>query len=198
MKILKFGGSSVGSPERIRQVMGIIKKAYDENSQIGVVVSAFGGSTDQLIAIGRLAASGSRYQDELGAFFARHEGIVRELIPEGLCLEKEFGELKGLLQEVRELSPRLLDQLMSFGERLSARIISGAIRPLIPEARFVDAREWVSRVLVKSGAFRVIPGTGLLIHRHFRERIIDLDLTLRAIHIPFPGKGILLSLDSLS
>ena len=53
-RILKFGGSSVGSPERINSVIEIIRKAYAHSSRIAVVVSAFGGVTDQLIALGKM------------------------------------------------------------------------------------------------------------------------------------------------
>ena len=143
-KILKFGGSSVGSPERIRQVVSIIKRAYDEDPRLGIVVSSFGGATDQLIELGRRAASGRCYKSGLDAFIARHESALEELAPSGCEVEGEFRELKNLLKGIfliRELNPKLLDQLMSFGERLSARILSEAIRPLIPDVRYLDARK---------------------------------------------------------
>lgn len=145
-KILKFGGSSVGSPKRIQNVIEIIKKAYDENPLIGVVVSAFGGATDQLIALGNASASGVDYEADLERFFARHLQVVDALVPQKkvMELENEFEELKSVLQGVslvRELSPKTQDLLMSFGERWSARIITQAIQPLIPEAKFMDARD---------------------------------------------------------
>lgn len=141
-KILKFGGSSVESPDRIRNVIRIIKKAYDENPQIGVVVSAFGGSTDQLIALGRAASSGEDYDVELDSFISRYIQAAKQLVPQNK-MDLEIEELRGVLKGIsliQELSPKSQDLLMSFGERWSAKIISEAIQRIIPEARFVDAR----------------------------------------------------------
>ena len=60
MKILKFGGSSVGDAERILKVIEIIKRSIKENKNIGVIFSAFQGVTDQLISMSRAAAGGHR------------------------------------------------------------------------------------------------------------------------------------------
>lgn len=144
-RILKFGGSSVGSPERIRSVIEIIRNAEDP---IGVVVSAFGGVTDQLIRLGRSASLGNTDQELLKEVQERHKVsaklLIREVhLSEALQgLDQTFLELKGILEGVsliRELSAKTLDLIMSFGERLSAFIISKSI----PGARFVDARELI-------------------------------------------------------
>ncbi|MBX7066155.1 MAG: aspartate kinase [Parachlamydiales bacterium] len=145
MKILKFGGSSVGSPERIRKVVQMIQKAYEENPQIGIVVSAFGGGTDQLIALGQMAAKGKDFRAELKGFFARHSEAAKELVPElGAFYQEDFHQLEKALKQIAgELSLKSLDLLMSFGERLSALIISKAVQKVIPNAKFVDARDLI-------------------------------------------------------
>jgi aspartokinase/homoserine dehydrogenase 1 len=150
-RILKFGGSSVGTPERIKSVVEIIKEANSSSSRIAVVVSAFGGTTDQLIALGKMAANGKEdYQIRLAQVIERHQAAVHALILQGelvnvlKVLDQYAIELRNVLEGVflvKELSLRTLDLLMSFGERLSAFIISEAIRPSVPKVRFLDARE---------------------------------------------------------
>lgn len=150
-KILKFGGTSVGSSERIRSVIEIVRSTYDRDPSIAVVVSAFGGVTDRLIAIAKMAASGKTdYQQSLDELIARHVTAAEELIPEERLalaqqeIEKHVQELKHILEGIfliKELPPKALDLIMSFGERLSAFIISEAMQIELPEAKFLDARE---------------------------------------------------------
>lgn len=150
-RILKFGGSSIETPERIKSVIEIIRKAYDNSPQIAVIVSAFGGVTDRLIMLGQMAAQGKEgYQTVLAELIERHKStinalICQETLPETLrTLQPVFSELRDVLEGIslmKRLSPKALDLLMSFGERLSAFIITKAIQPYIPQARFLDARE---------------------------------------------------------
>jgi bifunctional aspartokinase / homoserine dehydrogenase 1 len=140
MKILKFGGSSVGSPERIKQIAQIIKDRED----LTIVVSAFGGTTDQLIRAAKLASLGNQeYLAELEAIRKRHIEAINELTdnPKSVAkaLSATFKELEEILHGVsltKELTPRTLDLVMSFGERLSAYIISQHLN-----ANFLDARK---------------------------------------------------------
>lgn len=150
-KILKFGGSSVGSPESIKKVIAIIRNAHRNSGKVAVVVSAFGGVTDQLITMGRMAAAGKiEYQHALDEIIARHVNCARELVPADRlaptleAIEKNFQELRHVLDGIfliKELPLKALDLIMSFGERLSAFIISEGMKPFIPEAVFLDARE---------------------------------------------------------
>lgn len=142
-KILKFGGSSVGSPERIKSVIEIIRKA--RHDRIAVVVSAFGGVTDQLITLGKIAVLNRNFQHVLDELIKRHKNSAEALIPQAKLqdalknLDQTFIELRNVLEGIsliKELSPKTLDHLMSFGERLSAYIIAEAT-----QARFLDARE---------------------------------------------------------
>lgn len=151
MRVLKFGGSSVSSAERIKNVMAIVKGKCDEHQQIVVVVSAFGGVTDEIIKISHEAASGNQsYLEGLAGLKKRHFEAAEQLIaPQkfggiSLYLEERFKELSDALHGVslvKELSPKTLDLVMSFGERLSAFIIGEALKSLIPSATFFDARE---------------------------------------------------------
>lgn len=142
-RIIKFGGSSVGTPERIQSVIQIIKDARKRSSRLAVVVSAFGGVTDELIALGKMAAGGSNeYHKLLDKVIERHKSTVKALAVPNISktLEKIFSELEDILEGIfliKELSPKTLDLIMSFGERLSAFIISQAI----PQSCFLDARE---------------------------------------------------------
>lgn len=150
MKILKFGGSSVESPDRINQVKDIILNAKKENNKIAVVVSAFGGVTDQLIELGQNAKMAKiEYKKLLEKLEKRHLETVEKLVNSKSKsqirnnIKNEFKELNELLQGVfllKELSPRSLDNIASFGERLSAYIISEVLNQYCP-SEFLDARK---------------------------------------------------------
>ena len=149
MKILKFGGSSVASPDRIKSVIQIIKPLLKEEP-IAIVFSALGGVTDTLISLSRLALAGNaRYKIELDQVEKRHLDSVRELIgvqrQSSMLAQVKFimNELEDILHGVylvKECTPRTLDYVMSFGERLSAYIITEAINDLGIAAEFLDAR----------------------------------------------------------
>lgn len=138
MKILKFGGSSVGSPERVDKVINILIERYIKKKQkIAVVFSAFQGVTDKLIEIGKLAFQRNQnYKKELEALIARHYVAAMQLNAGdndeeiSQILDPLFDELKEVVHGVflvKELSPRTLDYILSFGEALSCSTISAAI-----------------------------------------------------------------------
>ncbi len=122
MKVLKFGGSSVGSPDRIEKIAQIIadKKSSDK---LIVVFSAFGGVTDQLILMGKQAAVGDMaYKDIFNEIESRHLEVARKL----LTLQRQtdaltqikirLNELEEILHGVflvKELTPKTLDYIMS-------------------------------------------------------------------------------------
>lgn len=160
-RILKFGGSSVGTPDRIKAILDIIINIYRKNSRIVVVISAFGGVTDQLISLGKQAANGNEYKKLLNNLVERHKCCAELVIPierqaDPLkTLDGTFLELGHLLEGVfllKELSPKTLDLLMSFGERLSAFLICEALKTFIPDARYVDARELIKTDRTFGGA----------------------------------------------
>ena len=130
MKILKFGGTSVGSIENVRRISEIVLNQQDK---IIVVVSALGGVTDQLLALAQKAASGGKINGELIAIRKRHEEMIHGLFNEVdavqtiLSLQPLFDELEKIIQGVTligELTPKTLDKVLGFGERLSSLLIS--------------------------------------------------------------------------
>lgn len=152
MRVLKFGGSSVATPERIERVAGLVAEAAAEESTV-VVVSAFGGVTDQLLAAATRASRRDGAWHELWeALRVRHlEAAAALAAPEDLGqLERELhaqlDELGDLLHGVFllvELSARSRDSIASYGERLSAPIVAAALRRIGTSARALDARRLI-------------------------------------------------------
>ena len=151
MKVLKFGGSSVGTPDRIKSLIEVLKDYYKRGEKFAVVFSAFGGVTDSLIEMSQLAAKGNeKYREKLANFIIRHQEAVKDLLANPLKKQvlKEAAENHKVLENllhgiflVREASPRTMDYVLSFGERNSAFIISNAmLQAGIPSA-FLDARQ---------------------------------------------------------
>lgn len=151
MKVLKFGGSSVAKPERIRGIAKILKEYYTQGEKFTVVFSAFGGVTDSLIEMSQLAAAGDDlYVEKFEAFQNRHVDAAKELLDkDGLKevlqeLESNQNVLKNLLYGVflvREASTRTMDYVLSFGERSSAFIISHVLKQNGLNAKYLDARK---------------------------------------------------------
>lgn len=151
MKVLKFGGSSVAKPERIRGIAKILKEYYTQGEKFTVVFSAFGGVTDSLIEMSQLAAAGDDlYVEKFEAFQNRHVDAAKELLDkDGLKevlqeLESNHNVLKNLLYGVflvREASTRTMDYVLSFGERSSAFIISHVLKQNGLNAKYLDARK---------------------------------------------------------
>ncbi len=149
MKVLKFGGSSVATPERIQSVIEIVKPYL--SGEVAVVFSAFGGVTDTLIQISSLALEGNlEYKTKLAELEKRHLTAVRELVnvqkQSGILAQVKFmmNELEDVLHGVylvKERTIRTLDYIMSFGERISAYIISEAFKNQGYAAEFLDARK---------------------------------------------------------
>jgi bifunctional aspartokinase / homoserine dehydrogenase 1 len=150
MKVLKFGGTSVGTVASITEVIEIISKNYSENQAQAVVYSAMGGITNRLIEAGNLAATGSQdYKEILVKAEERHLEIVRHFI-DFKSQSAVIAHVKGTLNEledllkgvfyIKELSKRTLDLLMSFGERLSTFTIHKILEEKGIKSAFVDAR----------------------------------------------------------
>ena len=153
MRVMKFGGSSVGTPGRIKHVMGIIADARKRHRNIVAVFSAFEGITDQLIGTSRVAARGDRkYLAGLGAIKKRHREALADLVParrrgriEAFARER-FADLSDVLHGVfytKELTNRTLDYVMSFGEILSSSIIAEALQAKGIPCEFLDSRHLI-------------------------------------------------------
>ncbi len=151
MRVLKFGGSSLATADRIREVVRIVLDEARREPLI-VVVSAFQGITNQLIACARLAErSDPRYEDEWAAMARRHRSTIDDLVgPRRGRLTRVrtdalLAELRDALHGIQLLGhcpPRALDVVASFGERLAALIVAAYVARFRP-ARFADAREFV-------------------------------------------------------
>ncbi len=150
MKVLKFGGTSVGSSDSIKTVGEIVAAYHHNQEKCAVVVSAMKGITDQLIGLSKTAASGDEsYLDILKEIEQHHFDTARNLIHVQVQsrvfahLKNQMNELDDLLHGVfllKECSPRTLDLVLSFGERLSAFLISQYMKELGIDAQFLDAR----------------------------------------------------------
>jgi len=166
----------VATPERIRSVMAILEE-YGQQP-VAVVFSAFGGTTDQLIALSQQALAGGNYRDLFGQLENRHLNAVRELVhvthqsPVLAQVKVQLNELEDVLQGVhlvKECSPRTLDYLLSFGERLSAFIIAAALNDKGKNVSFLDARS-VVRTNADFGRARVdFEVTNRQIRAHFEK-----------------------------
>lgn len=152
MKVLKFGGSSVATVERIQSIAKLLKERPDQKNELTIVFSAFGGVTDELINAAYQASQGKvSYEDTLASLKQRHIDATNALLSTtsylGPCLQQvqdNFDTLNDLLKGVflvREASLRTMDYVLSFGERNSAFIISHFFTSQGLPAHYVDARE---------------------------------------------------------
>jgi len=138
MKVLKFGGSSVGS---IQGLLNIKKIVESQNDKVMVVVSALGDTTDHLINISKKAEQGDKtYLDDLSKLVAYHQEMLgyeqwamgNEHIAEKI--ESLFDELKSICQGVcliKDLSDKTLNAIMSYGERISSNLVSAVLKDAV-------------------------------------------------------------------
>ena len=150
MKVLKFGGSSVGNAENIEKVVAIVSKAIEKDSCV-VVLSAMQYATDALIEAGKLSEGGDEsFRGKIKETAEKHYEAVRLLLPVSAqnellsFAEERINELTNICEGVfllRELSPRTLDRIVSFGEILSTKIVSAKFDSLGIENVWKDSRE---------------------------------------------------------
>ncbi len=152
MKILKFGGSSVGSVPAIRMLLQIITDAQQKGENIAVVCSAMSGVTDTLLRLVTDAATGTYNHDDLKAIQTRHYDTVRGLLEVKnhnkvlVGLKILFNELEAILSGVKaigEVSPRTQDRVVAYGELCSNFMIAHILEQCCGKAIFADARLFV-------------------------------------------------------
>lgn len=137
MIVMKFGGSSVANAERIKHVASIIK-AYTEKKPV-VVLSAMGDTTDHLLEAADLAVTG---KVDVAKVAKLHEDTAKELNIKIDTIEELLNELKTLLTGIsmlKEISKRSRDYLVSFGERMSVRMMAAYLKSQNIDATFYDA-----------------------------------------------------------
>ncbi len=152
---MKFGGTSVGTPEAIASVVHIITQSIQQQDRVIVVVSAMAGVTDMLLESVRMAESGNRwgYLSTAQKLRDRHDEALNLLITPGQNRERALAEVAELLDEyteicqaisiLKEATPRILDAVVSYGERLSSRVVAAVLRHHGVQARAFDAGEFL-------------------------------------------------------
>ena len=146
MKVLKFGGTSVGTPQQILQVKHIVES---QKESCVVVISAFEGITDQLERLAHMAMKHDQgYKDELLQIEQRHLTTILEIIPQN-AQQKVNDQIRTLIESLNdiltgvmllsELTPKTQDLILSYGEQLSATILSNVIK----NGLLYDARKFI-------------------------------------------------------
>lgn len=133
MLVLKFGGTSVGSADTIKNIGKIVKQKHEEGQELFLVCSAVCGVTNQLEQMGKLAQNGNDYSFLLSSVEYNHYAIVRELLPVNeqnlmlIKLKTLFNEIDNLLSGIynlKEFSRACKDRLLSYGELISVQLVS--------------------------------------------------------------------------
>jgi bifunctional aspartokinase / homoserine dehydrogenase 1 len=172
MKVLKFGGTSVKSPEMIRKSGAIVQAALAEEP-VAVVFSAMSGITDQLAGVAALASQGNEtYIQGLKEIEKKHINAVNELLPiqqqSGVlaAVKVILNELEDVLQGLfllKELTPKSRDFVMSFGERLSSYLITEYFKTIGMNASLADSRKLIQT------------------DNHFGNAAVNFDITYKRI-----------------
>ena len=147
MKVLKFGGTSVGSVDSILSLKRIVES---QQEPLVVVVSALGGITDKLISTARQAAAGDEgYRQEFEAMMKRHHDMIDAVIGDSgkrgnltSVVDNLFEELRSIYYGVyliHDLSEKILAAIVSYGERLSSHIVA----TLVDDARIYNSRDFI-------------------------------------------------------
>jgi len=165
---MKFGGSSVATSERIRNVVEIVKGRLPRKPVL--VVSAFRGVTDELFKLGEEAVKGQA--PSVDKIRQRHEDTAKEMGLEPGLLKNEMAELEVLLKGislVKELTPRTLDYVVSFGERFSTRIIAAFFNKAGVPAEQHDAFDIGLLTNDEFGGAQPLPEADAEIKRHITK-----------------------------
>ena len=152
MKVLKFGGTSVGSMKSILSLKQIVENEAKKQPVV-IVVSALGGITDKLIATSKLAVAGDEeWKTEFDAMVDRHHKMIDTIITDTKAREDLFIKVDALLDQLRsiyfgvflihDLSEKTSDAIVSYGERLSSLIVS----TLVKGSKWYDSREFIKTV----------------------------------------------------
>lgn len=149
MKVLKFGGTSVGSVKSILSLKNIVEKESKKQPLV-VVVSALGGITDKLLNTAQLALNGDEeYKNEFDSMVTRHHQMIDTIITDNKKREKLYDTVDSLFEQLKsiyygvylihDLSEKTQNAIVSYGERLSSNITAA----LISNARLFDARNFI-------------------------------------------------------
>lgn len=173
MKVLKFGGTSVGSVESILNVKNIVETC---NEPVAVVVSALCGITDQLILTSQMAKAGdAKYIDSYNDMVERHHAIIEGVIKDGVQKAALLYAVDGLLSDlksiyhgvylIKDLSEKTLNAIVSYGERLSSNIVAS----LIDGAKLYDSLTFIKTEKKQCKNMLVSDLTNTLVVEAFKE-----------------------------
>lgn len=152
MKVLKFGGTSVGDAEGVKAVLEVVKRSFDKGEKPLVVLSAMAGVTNLLTTMAQNAADRAPFDGDLKLLEERHFDVVRKLMavkyqnPVFTQLKLMLNELEDILHGVsalRELSLQSKDLIVSFGERLCNYMVSKIMEQSVEHVEFIDASHYI-------------------------------------------------------
>lgn len=179
--LMKFGGTSVGDQDSIGRVVEILKHYHTTGNELCVVVSAMSGVTDELHAIAA-EVEGDRDEPPIDTFIVsmqtRHGKVLQAVAPNEYdtvmqAINERLEKLRNILTAVdnlRELTPRSRDYIISFGERLSALIVSAALREAGIPSRTLNGCEAGIRTNDHHGCAEVLAESSTLI----QSRVVSL------------------------
>jgi aspartokinase/homoserine dehydrogenase 1 len=170
MKVLKFGGTSVGTVESLRNVKSIVENQTDK---CVVVVSALGGVTDMLLDTARRASSGdATFSQRMQEIVARHDAVIEGVVPQS-CRAEVAAKVTELLRQLStlyqaiallgEATPRSLDLIVSYGERMSSVVVSA----MIEGSELKDSRDFIRTVNHYGSHVLDAAATSQLVAEHF-------------------------------
>lgn len=173
MKVMKFGGTSVGSPESLQLVKNIVE---NEKDPVIVVVSALNGVTDRLLLAADFARNNnSGYKPLLDEIIARHEEIIEKMIPSPADKQEAIQKTQQLFEDLRnilrgvfligDLSQKTSDKIVSYGERLSSFIVG----KIIEGAQLYDATQFIKTNKQFSSHIPDLARSNELIRKTFSE-----------------------------
>ena len=151
MKVLKFGGTSVGSAKAIENIPVILKQ-NDLGEKLILVCSALSGITNDLLEAAELAYNEKDFTEKLKNIETRHYEVISGLLPRTeqnpllMNIKNQVNELEYVLSGIKvlnELSNRVLDYVASFGERMSNPIVATYLKSKGFDAVFVDSRDFI-------------------------------------------------------
>lgn len=178
---MKFGGSSIADGDRIRNVIKIVSDFVKKGDQVILVVSALQGITDELLKAANDAKMGNHVRDFILRIEEKHIRTAEEAITNSRIksqvlslLRKKIKELKNVLAGVAylgELTPKSMDYILSFGETLSAIIVSGSLRDIELESKCFSGKD--AGIVTDSNFGEAKPLMNLTKH-HVKEKIDPL------------------------
>jgi bifunctional aspartokinase / homoserine dehydrogenase 1 len=152
---MKFGGTSVGSAEAIEKVVDIVQRTRATGTPVAIVVSAMSGVTDMLLRAVKAAVSGDRweYMSLSNSIRDKHEDAIAHLLEPGqrrdeilqvvTTMTHQLTELCEAINILGEATPRISDAIVSFGERLSCRLVAAALSERGTDAQGLDASSFI-------------------------------------------------------